>query len=257
MEFKNFILEENGKIAKLIINRPETLNSLSSDVLTELEAVINLLSIDDRCRVLVITGAGKAFVAGADIAEMKNMNYSEAYDFAKLGHRVFSLIENAPFVSIAAINGFALGGGQELALSCDIRIASERAKFGQPEVGLGIIPGFGATQRLSRVCGVSVAKDLIYTGRIIKADEALSLGLVSRVVSADTIVDESMKVAHDINSKSYNAVITAKKAITLGIELHKTEALGLEENLFAECFNHNDQREGMSAFSEKRTPDFK
>lgn len=257
MSYRFFVLEKDNVIYRLIINSPKTLNSLSTEVLVELEEIIDSLYIDQDCRCLIITGIEKAFVAGADISEMSSMTYHEALLYGKLGHRVFSKIEEAPFVTIAAINGFALGGGLELALSCDIRIASKRAKIGQPEVGLGIIPGFGATQRLTRLIGISKAKLLIFTGETLKAEEAERIGIISLVTEPETLTDEARKIAHNIISKSHNAVMTAKKAIQEGIEMPKREALKAEEVLFATCFSHNDQKEGMGAFLEKRKPVFK
>jgi enoyl-CoA hydratase len=255
MDYKFFIIEKEQKICTLTINSPKTLNSLSSSVLNEFENILDSLYRED-IRVLVITGVEKAFVAGADISEMSDMTYHEALEYGRLGHRVFAKIEDAPFITIAAINGFALGGGLELALSCDIRIASKRAKLGQPEVGLGIIPGFGATQRLTRLIGVAYSKNVIFNGDTLKAEEAEKIGIVTKVTEPEELMDEAKKIAANLIKKSFNAVMTAKKAIQEGIEMPKREALRAEEVLFASCFAHKDQKEGMGAFIEKRKPDF-
>ncbi|MCK9224021.1 MAG: enoyl-CoA hydratase-related protein [Candidatus Muirbacterium halophilum] len=255
MSYKFFVLEKDNNIYRLIINAPKSLNSLSTELLNDFEKIIDEIS-KENVKVLIITGIEKSFVAGADIAEMKEMNYQQALDYAKLGHRVFSKIEQAPFITIAAINGYALGGGLELALACDIRIASKRAKLGQPEVSLGIIPGFGATQRLSRLIGVSLAKYVIFSGDTLKAEEAEKMGIVVKVTEPEELIDEAKKIALNIISKSFNAVIIAKKAIEQGIEMPKYEALKTEEILFASCFTHNDQKNGMSAFIERKKPNF-
>lgn len=242
------------------INRPKALNALNKAILGELDNVITMLA-DERPNVpLIITGEGsKAFVAGADISEMMNMSPKEAKEFANYGHDVFGKIEQFPSPTIAAINGYALGGGNELALACDIRIAAENAKFGQPEVGLGIIPGFGGTQRLSQVVGIANALDLVITGRSIDASEALRIGLVQRVVPSGMALDEAISYAKGLGRNSSFAMSQAKKAIyRRGLEETRTGRSGMdiEAELFGECFLHPDQKEGMKAFIEKRSPAF-
>ncbi len=242
------------------INRPKALNALNKAILGELDNVITMLA-DERPNVpLIITGEGsKAFVAGADISEMMNMSPKEAKEFANYGHDVFGKIEQFPSPTIAAINGYALGGGNELALACDIRIAAENAKFGQPEVGLGIIPGFGGTQRLSQVVGIANALDLAITGRSIDASEALRIGLVQRVVPSGMALDEAISYAKGLGRNSSFAMSQAKKAIyRRGLEETRTGRSGMdiEAELFGECFLHSDQKEGMKAFVEKRSPAF-
>ena len=244
--------EVEGQIGIVTMNRPVALNALSSEVLDHLQAVIE--SVDcDAVRCLIITGAGeKSFVAGADIAEMSKI-YSEAAEvFSRKGNNIFRAIETLPIPVIAAINGFALGGGCELAMSCDFRICSENAMFGQPEVGLGITPGFGGTQRLARLIGPGMAKMLIYTAKNIKADEALRVGLVNAVVPQDKLMEEAKKLASRIAANAPIAVRASKKAINEGLELPMDEAIVLEEKLFASCFESEDQKEGMKAFLEKR-----
>ena len=242
------------------INRPKALNALNKEILGELDNVITMLA-DERPNVpLIITGEGsKAFVAGADISEMMNMSPKEAKEFANYGHDVFGKIEQFPSPTIAAINGYALGGGNELALACDIRIAAENAKFGQPEVGLGIIPGFGGTQRLSQIVGIANALDLVITGRSIDASEALRIGLVQRVVPSGMALDEAISYAKGLGRNSSFAMSQAKKAIyRRGLEETRTGRSGMdiEAELFGECFLHPDQKEGMKAFVEKRSPAF-
>lgn len=243
------ILEKSDGICVLTINRPESLNALNMTVLEELDGILDEISEED-IKVLIITGAGRAFVAGADISEMINMNPEGAEEFSKMGQRVFSRIENLKIPVIAAISGYALGGGCELASACDIRIASEKAKFGQPEVNLGIIPGFGGTQRLRRIVGEGKAKELIFTGAIIDANEALRIGLVNKVVPSEKLMEEAKAMAVTIMEKGPFAIKHAKKAIGAG-------TFELESKLFGECFKTEDQKEGMKAFIEKRKPAFK
>lgn len=251
MEFIKY--EVDAFVATLTIDRPKALNALSNQVLDELNDAINEVDFDSvRC--LIITGGGdKSFVAGADIAEMKDMNKKEATAYAKKGNDLFRKIEAFPIPVLAAINGFALGGGNELAMSCDIRICSENALFGQPEVGLGITPGFGGTQRLARVIGsMSKAKELIYVGKNIKADEALALGLVSAVYSSEELLPQARKMAGKIAANAPIAVRHAKAAIDRGLQVGIDAAIEIEEELFGRCFETADQVEGMSAFLEKR-----
>ncbi|KGN88890.1 hypothetical protein HQ45_09505 [Porphyromonas crevioricanis] len=255
-DYQHLILNREGGIVFLSINHPETLNALSSDLLGELRQVVAELEIDSSVHVLVITGSGRAFVAGADIKEMSQMTPMQAKAYAINGSGVFRQIEMLPFPVIAAINGFALGGGCELAMACDIRIASNKAKFGQPEVGLGIPPGFSGTQRMSRLIGEPKAKELIYTADVIDAEEALSIGLVNKVVAPEELLDAARQMAEKIASKSRSAIMAAKEAINKGGQTDIDTAITIEQNLFAHTFAHPDQKEGMTAFLEKRKPNF-
>jgi len=255
-QYKYFIYEPQGRTAVLTINRPKVFNSLSREVLMELETILDAIAKEKTLRALIITGAEKAFIAGADIAEMSAMNTDEAAEFARLGHRVFTKLEKLPCATIAAINGYALGGGLELALSCDIRIASEKAQLGQPEVGLGIIPGFGGTQRLARICGVGTAKYLIMSGRRVRAGHAAALNIVSAVVPAENLLNEATALAAEISEKSHHAVMLAKETVQRGIGLAQEEGLQLEIDMFSRCFSHNDQKEGMKAFIDQRKAEF-
>lgn len=257
MEFENLLLKKEGKVCVLSINRPKALNALNTDVLNELNAAIDLIEKDEEVYVVVITGEGKAFVAGADIVEMKDKNAEEARIFAKLGIETFRKIELMEKPVIAAVNGFALGGGCELAMSCDIRIAGEKAKFGQPEVGLGITPGFAGTQRLPRLVGSAKAKELILTADMINAAEAEKIGLVNKVVPQEEIMNEAMNMANKIASKGQIAVRYAKTAINRGIETDIETGMAIEKDLFGLCFATEDQKEGMTAFIEKRAAEFK
>ncbi|MGB9779881.1 short-chain-enoyl-CoA hydratase [Caldanaerobacter sp.] len=257
MEYKNIDVKKEEGIATITISRPKALNALNTETLKELEKALKTLEEDEDAKVIVITGAGeKAFVAGADISEMKDMDSLKAKEFAEFGQRVFRKIELMKKPVIAAINGYALGGGCELALACDIRIASRNAKFGQPEVGLGIIPGFGGTQRLPRIVGVSKAKELIYTGDMIDAEEALRIGLISKVVEQDKLLEEAYGIAKKIMSKGLVAISLAKEAINKGLEVDIDSGMKYEANAFALCFSTKDQKEGMTAFLEKRNPKF-
>lgn len=246
----------NGQIGTLTIDRLEALNALSTLVLTELEQTIDRIAAEHQIRVLIITGAGRAFVAGADIAEMQSLTPEQALAFGEMGARVFRKIERLYCPVIAAVNGFALGGGCELSMACDIRIASDKAKFGQPEVGLGIPPGFSGTQRLPRLVGVGVAKELIYTARIIKSEEALAIGLVNRVVEADALMSSVEALAEEIAGKSPHAVVVSKQAIDRGMQTDIDTGIAIENFLFSNAFSHPEQREGMTAFLEKRKAEF-
>ena len=247
---------ENG-VATIAINRPKALNALNLATLTELKDVVEKIAVDKAVQVVIITGAGeKSFVAGADIVEMSTKNAVEGRVWGQVGQNVFTEIENLPQPVIAAVNGFALGGGCELACACDIRYASENAKFGQPEVGLGITPGFGGTQRLTRVVGRGHAKELIYTANIIDAQEALRIGLVNKVVPQAELMDVVMKVAKTITKKAPVAVQLAKAAINRGINCDVVTGISYEAEVFGLCFATADQKEGMKAFIEKRKPTF-
>lgn len=247
--------EQNDFIGVLTIERPKALNALNSEVLTELEEVIDSISVDTT-RCLIVTGAGdKAFVAGADIGEMSNLTKAEGKAFGEKGNAVFRKLEKLPIPVIAAVNGFALGGGCELSLSCDIRIASENALFAQPETGLGITPGFGGTQRLARTIGIGKAKELLYTCGKVKADEALKLGLVNAVYPAEQLMDECLKLAGKIARNAPIAVRACKKAVNDGMQVDIDSAIAIEAEQFGGCFESEDQKNAMAAFCEKRKPD--
>jgi len=243
-------------ICLLKISAPKSLNALNSTILREMNDFVS--SIDAHTRVLIITGDGeKSFVAGADISEMAHLNEQEGFEFGRLGAQVFRKIEQLPIPVIAAVNGFALGGGCELAMACDIRIASVNAKFGQPEVGLGIIPGFSGTVRLPRLVGQGMAKELIYTGRVIRADEALRIGLVNAVYEREELLDKALELAQMILKNAPLAIQAAKQSINEGYDLSADDAISLENKLFGSCFATADQKEGMAAFLEKRKAAFK
>lgn len=243
-------------ICLLKISAPKSLNALNSTILREMDDFVG--SIDSHTRVLIITGDGeKSFVAGADISEMAHLNEQEGFEFGRLGAQVFRKIEQLPIPVIAAVNGFALGGGCELAMACDIRIASVNAKFGQPEVGLGIIPGFSGTVRLPRLIGQGMAKELIYTGRVIRADEALRIGLVNAVYEREELLDKALELAQMILKNAPLAIQAAKQSINEGYDLPVDDAIALENKLFGSCFATADQKEGMAAFLEKRKAAFK
>ncbi len=257
MDYKHLLVDREGLLGVVTINRPQVMNALNSEVLSELKKAMLELEGDKTVKAVILTGAGeKAFVAGADISEMVNLDAQGVREFALLGHEVFEKIENLDKPVIAAINGFALGGGCELAMACDIRIISEKAKFGQPEVNLGIIPGFGGTQRLMRLVGKGVAKMLIMSARIINAQEALRIGLADMLVSDGELLIEAKKLAAEIAGKSPNAVKIAKQAINAGHEMGLRAGNQMEAIKFGECFANSEQKEGMSAFLEKRPAKF-
>lgn len=252
----DFIIDEH--IAVITINRPRFLNALNTEVLRELSEVIDLIDKDSSIRVVIVTGAGeKAFVAGADISEMQTKDVIEAREFSSLGNMIFLKMENLRMPVIAAVNGFALGGGCELAMACDIRIAGNRAKFGQPEVGLGIMAGFGGSQRLARLVGKGMAKEILFTGEMIHAERAYEIGLVNRVVNSSEVLEEAKKMAQTIAAKSPLGVSFSKKAVNEGLNLDLERALSLEVELFGSIFSTKDRIEGISAFLEKRQPFFK
>jgi enoyl-CoA hydratase len=250
-------ISEEG-IAWLTINRPQALNALNTAFFDEMNAVLDELYPNPSIKVLVITGEGKAFVAGADIAEMVNKDQSEGQAFSEYGQQTFDRIERAPFPVIAAINGFALGGGCELAMSCDFRIASSKAKFGQPEVNLGLIPGYAGTQRLSRLIGMADALYLLTTAEIIDAQEALRLKLVQKVVEPENLESEVRKIALSIASKGPNAVRKVKSVTRKGFQISFAQGSLLEAEQFGTLFGPGSEgEEGMKAFLEKRTPNWK
>ncbi|NLV99303.1 MAG: hypothetical protein GX034_05860 [Clostridiaceae bacterium] len=246
-------LEVKDKIALLTLSRPEALNALNSALLTELDDKLKQLKDEDDLRCLVVTAAGeKAFAAGADISEMVAMDAGQAEEFASFGQRVFSCLSTFPCPVIAAIHGYALGGGFELALACDIRIAADTARFSFPETGLAIMPGFGGTQRLARLTQASYAMELIFTGRRIKAEEALEKGIINRLVPAADLMDEVMRMAASIAAQAPLAVRMAKVAIQEGLDLDLESGLEVEAKLFAKCFNSPDQKDAMRAFLKKQ-----
>jgi len=258
MEFKNILLSTDGEIGTLMINRPKALNALNMETLQEIQMGIQEVKNRSEVRVLIITGAGeKAFIAGADISEMRGMNSIEALNFSKLGHLTLKMIEDLDRPVLAAVNGFALGGGTELALACDFIYASENAKFGLPEVTLGIFPGFGGTQRLPRLIGKGKAKELIMTGKMISSQEAFALGIANRVFSQSSLMEETKKVASQIAGNGAVAVRLAKMAVNAGFNMELTEACSLESYAFSLGFTTEDQKEGMTAFLEKRKPIYK
>ncbi len=249
----HILLEKKGNVAIASIDRPKALNALNSEVLNDLNTLVDTVHADPEIRVLILTGSGeKSFVAGADIGEMSSLTKVEGEAFGKKGNDVFRRIETLPIPVIAAVNGYALGGGCELAMSCDIRICADTAVFGQPETGLGITPGFGGTQRLARLIGPGMAKQLIYSARNIKADEALRIGLVNAVYPLEELRPAAEKLAETIAKNAPIAVRACKQAINEGLEVPMDEAIVIEEKLFGSCFETADQKEGMSAFLEKR-----
>ncbi|HEY5575928.1 MAG TPA: short-chain-enoyl-CoA hydratase [Clostridiaceae bacterium] len=257
MEFKNIKFEVSENICTITMNRPKALNALNRSTLEELDQALDLIEKDKRVSLLVLTGEGKSFVAGADIVEMRDKTPGEAASFSKFGADVFRRIEKLEMPVIAAVNGFALGGGCELAMCCDIRIASEKAKFGQPETGLGLTPGFSGTQRLARLVGPGKAKELIFSCRVIDGREAERIGLVNQVVQPEVLMQTVYELAYEILGKGQIAVRYSKEAINRGLETDIDTAIDIEKNLFALCFATEDQKEGMAAFTEKRKPEFR
>ena len=250
MEFITY--EAEGQIGIITINRPKALNALNSTVLEELDKTLDAVDLQ-TVRCLILTGAGeKSFVDGADIGEMSTLSKAEGEAFGKKGNDVFRKLETFPIPVIAAVNGFALGGGCEISMSCDIRICSENAVFGQPAVGLGITPGFGGTQRLARIVGTGKAKEMIYGARNIKAEEAYRIGLVNNVYPLEELMPAAKKLAATIARNAPIAVRNCKRAINEGLQVDMDQAVVIEEKLFGNCFETYDQKEGMAAFLEKR-----
>lgn len=258
MEFENLILEKEDYLATLYINRPKALNALNAETLYELEAAIKDVKADPNIKVLIITGAGdKSFVAGADITFMLPLSPAEGRFFSDVGEKVMRQLELLEKPVIAAVNGFALGGGCELAMACDLRLAAENAAFAQPEVGLGVIPGFGGTQRLPRLVGEGRAKELTFTADVINAQEAFRIGLVNHVYPLDQLMDEAKKLAKKMSTKAPLAVGYAKFAINKGLQVDIDTAMSIESDMFGMCCATEDKLEGMGAFVEKRKPQFK
>jgi enoyl-CoA hydratase len=257
MDYKNIFFKVAEGIARITFNRPKVLNAMNFEVMTELGDAIKICAMDDKIRAVILTGAGdKAFVAGADISQMQNSTPVDILKLMELGQNTLRLLETMAKPSIAAINGYALGGGTEIALACDIRIASETAMFGQPEILIGIIPGWGGTQRLPRLVGMGMAKELILSGSQINAKRAYEIGLVNKVVPAAELLSEAEKFAKKLTQLPAFAIRMAKNSINYGFDLPLDNAVKLELGSIAQCFSTQDQKEGMKAFLEKRKPNF-
>jgi enoyl-CoA hydratase len=256
-KYSTLTVEKKEQVCILTINRPDALNALNTVTLTELTEAIDDLEKDLSITVVILTGAGRAFVAGADIKEMTEMTPLEAKEFSAKGHTLARKMEKSRLPFIAAVNGHALGGGCELMMACDFAIAAKQAKIGQPEINLGVIPGFGGTQRLPRLVGPARAKELLYTGKIIDAAEAHTLGLVNRVTEDSQLLTEALKIASVIASKSPLTISWLKQMVTEGMMIDLETACSLEKTVFSLCFSTHDQKEGMKAFLEKRPPGFK
>ena len=258
MSYENIIFEIEGDVAVIRFNRPKALNAINPGVLEEVGDALDKIEADSGVRVLVLTGEGeKAFVAGADIAYMVKLSPLEGRKFSRGGHELLFRLENLPIPVIACVNGFALGGGTEIAMACDFIYASENAKFGQPEINLGVIPGFGGTQRLSRLVGKAMAKELCMTGMMISAQEAKEIGLVNRVFPHDKLWEETLKTANLMAGKGKVSLRAAKRCIDRGFDVDLTSGCYMEADAFALCKASPDATEGMSAFLEKRKPEFK
>jgi enoyl-CoA hydratase len=258
MTYQNIILEKNNSVVTVTINRPDKLNALNIQTMDELKTVFTEFSKDDSVAVVIVTGKGeKAFVAGADISELNKLDMISGKEFSENGQEIFNLIENSGKPVIAAVNGFALGGGCELALACNIRIASENAKFGQPEVNLGIIPGFGGSQRLTRLVNSGRAMEYILTGDMIDAQEAFRIGLVNRVYKQDELLIKATEMANKIASKAPMAIKLAVKAINAADEISLRDGQSFEAALFGSCCGTEDSKEGTTAFLNKRKAEFK
>ena len=256
MDYKNLIVETIKKIGIVKINRPEVLNAVNIETILELEKVMHEFDDNEDILVIIITGEGKSFVSGSDISKLAQLEPLQAREYSQIGQRVLSFIENMEKPVIAAVNGYALGSGCELAMACDIRVASEKAKFGQPEVKLGIIPGHAGTQRLARLVGISKAKELIFTGDIIDAQEALRIGLVNRVIEQESLLEEVNNIANKIVSVGSTAVRLVKTVINRGIDTNLTTASSYETEAFSVVFSTEEAREGIRAFLEKRKPNW-
>lgn len=256
MEFKFLKINKQDKVVTIEISRPEALNALNEELLNEIGSCISDLEKDNTNRVIIITGSGKAFIAGADIATMKTYNTPKGFDFGGLGQSVFNKIEKSHLVAIAAINGFALGGGLELALACDMRIASKSAKLGLPEVSLGLIPGFAGTQRLARLIGAGRAMEIIFTADMITAEDAYRIGIINRIVEPSDLISTANTMAASIVSRGANAIREAKRVIREGLDVSFEQGSKIEQKAFGDLFSHPETKEGLSAFLEKRKPNF-
>ena len=257
MEYKHLLLEVDGAVAKITFNRPKVLNAMNYEVMSELSCALYECDQNNEVKALILTGAGeKAFVAGADISQMQNFTSVEIMKLMELGQSTLRFLETMGKPSIAAVNGFALGGGTEIAMACDMRIAAENAMFGQPEILIGILPGWGGTQRLPRLVGMGVAKELILTGVQINAARAYEIGLVNKVVPAAQLMDEATKMAKKITTLPGFALKMAKNAMNFGIDMSLEGGVKLELSCVSQCFSTKDQKEGMTAFLEKRKPTF-
>lgn len=257
MAYKNLIIKKKEGIATIKISRPKVLNALNQETITEITNAVIELEKDSKIKVAILTGEGKAFIAGADISAMANMTPLEAKEFAELGHNMLNTIENSRLPFIAAVNGYALGGGCETLMACDIVIAGKSAKLGQPEINLGVHPGFGGTQRLPRLVGRMKAKELLLTGRNIDAEEAHNIGLVNMVVDDDKLMETAEKIAGKIASKSSIQTSFIKALVNKGVDIDLSTANSLEISYFSSSFSTHDQKEGMKAFLDKRKPTFK
>lgn len=258
MSYETILFEEEDGIATITINRPKSMNALNSQLIGEVSNVLDEIAENEEIRVLILTGAGeKAFVAGADINEISTLTPVQARHFAKTGHTVMDKLQNLPIPAIAAVNGFALGGGLEIALSCDFIYATEGAKFGLPEINLGIIPGFGGTQRLARIVGRNKAKEMILTGGMISAEEAQRKGIVNKVLAAEKLMEEVHKTARTMAAKGKVSVNAAKRVVNDGLNVDLASGCEMEIDAFALCIATEDAKEGTSAFLEKRTPAFR
>jgi len=256
MEYEILKLAIEKNIGIIIISRPKAMNALNTAFFAEMNSMLDELSENEDIRALIITGEGKAFVAGADIAEMSGMNSEQGTEFSKIGQNVFDKIEAMPFPTIAAINGFALGGGLELTLACDIRIANTKALMGQPEVNLGLIPGYAGTQRLARLVGMGDALYLLYTADMISAEEALRIKLVQKVTEPEELMETALKIASKISKKGKNAIKQVKKVTRNGLNMNFNDGQNLEAKIFGSLFETKETKEGMNAFLEKRKPNW-
>lgn len=257
MDFETILVEKKGRIGILTVNRPNKSNALNTQVIEEIASAFENFESDPDIKVIIITGAGdKAFIAGADISEMQDMTPLQAEEFAWKGQKALEAMEKSDKIVIAAINGYALGGGLELSMACDVRIASATTKMGQPEITIGVIPGWAGTQRLTRLVGKTKAKELVLTGQMITAEEAYRIGLINKVMPPEKLTEEVMKTAETIASLGSFALSAAKHAIDEGSEVDFEKAQKIERQFFAQCFAHPDQKEGMTAFLEKRKPTF-
>jgi len=258
VEYNNIVAQVKEGIATITFNRPEVLNALNGDLLKEFSHALDEIAADEDIRGLILTGAGeKSFIAGADIKQFLTFNTLKAKSFSEMGRSLMNKLQELPIPVIAAVNGFALGGGCEVAMACDFIYASENAMFGLPEITLGIIPGFGGTQRLPRLVGESMAKELIFTGKMIPAEEAKNMGLANRVCSQEQLMDEAVKTAKTIASKGKVSLRAAKQAINNGMDVDLATGCRIEIDAFAFCFTSPDAKEGALAFLERRKPDFK